>query len=91
MSRVCLPVAIDVPSRRSDQAHNSRCRIGSRLFLQCVAVSKSPVRNQIVDYVRCWSTRTELPAKRLIEWLGIGQSRFYDGKKRYGKVIEHDA
>jgi len=31
-----------------------------------------------------------LPAKRLVDWLGIGQSKFYDWCRRYGKVNEHN-
>ena len=49
------------------------------------------VRDEIVDYVRQWSERTELPAGRLVRWIGIGSSKFYDWKKRYGKVNEHNA
>ena len=49
------------------------------------------VRDEIVDYVRQWSERTELPAGRLVPWIGIGTSKFYDWKKRYGKVNEHNA
>jgi transposase InsO family protein len=44
-----------------------------------------------VDYVNRWSPRTELPAKRLVRWLGIGTSKFHDWKARYGKVNEHNA
>ena len=47
-------------------------------------------RDEIVDYVRRWSTRAELPTKRFIGWLGIAQSKFYDWRKRYGKVNEHN-
>jgi transposase InsO family protein len=49
------------------------------------------LRDQIVDFVRQWSEKTELAAKRLIGWIGMGQSRFYDWKQRYGKVNEHNA
>lgn len=45
----------------------------------------------MVDYVREKSERTELPAKRLVTWLGIGMSKFYDWQARYGKVNEHNA
>ena len=45
----------------------------------------------MVDYVRHWTDRAELPARRLIGWLGIGQSKFYDWRQRYGKVNEHNA
>jgi putative transposase len=44
-----------------------------------------------VDYVERWTTRTELPAKRLVRWIGIGPSKFHDWKTRYGKVNEHNA
>jgi putative transposase len=44
-----------------------------------------------VDYVRYWKQRTELPSKRLVGWIGIGQSKFYDWRDRYGKVNEHNA
>ena len=44
-----------------------------------------------MDYVRYWKERAELPSKRLVGWIGIGQSKFYDWKDRYGKVNEHNA
>jgi transposase InsO family protein len=45
----------------------------------------------VVDYVRRWNRRTEIPARQLVGWLGIGQSKFHDWKDRYGKVNEHNA
>ena len=45
----------------------------------------------MVDYVRRWSDRTELPAKTLTGWIGIGTSKFHDWKHRYGKLNEHNA
>jgi putative transposase len=44
----------------------------------------------VIDYVRRWTERTEIPARRLIGWLGITSSKFHDWKKRYGKVNEHN-
>ena len=38
-----------------------------------------------------WTERTELPAKQLVRWIGVGQSKFHDWKARYGKVNEHNA
>jgi transposase InsO family protein len=49
------------------------------------------VRDEVVDYVAKWSSRTELPATRLVKWIGVGMSKFYDWRKRYGKVNEHNA
>ena len=37
-----------------------------------------------------WTERTELPARRLLGWLGLGTSKFHDWKHRYGKVNEHN-
>ena len=48
-------------------------------------------RDEVVDYVAKWKKRTELPAKQLVRWIGIGTSKFYDWRKRYGKVNEHNA
>ena len=47
-------------------------------------------RDEIVDYVRRWSVRTELPAKRLVQWIGLGMSKYHDWKQRYGQVNEHN-
>jgi putative transposase len=48
-------------------------------------------RDEIVDYVRRWTDRTELPAKTLVGWIGIGASKFHNWKDRYGKLNEHNA
>jgi transposase InsO family protein len=44
-----------------------------------------------VDYVRYWSDRTSLPAVRLVQWIGIGRGKFYQWRRRYGMVNEHNA
>ena len=49
------------------------------------------VRDTIVDYVRYWVERTEIPARQLVSWLGIALSKFYDWRSRYGLVNEHNA
>lgn len=48
------------------------------------------VRDQIVDFVRHWSQKTEIGAGRFVVWLGITGSKFYDWRERYGKVNEHN-
>jgi transposase InsO family protein len=48
------------------------------------------VRDQIVDFVRCWSEKTEIGIRRFIVWLGIATSKFYSWRDRYGKVNEHN-
>ncbi len=49
------------------------------------------VRDAVVDYVRRWSERAEIPARRLIHWLGIAPSKFHDWRQRYGLANEHNA
>ena len=49
------------------------------------------LRDRIVDFVRERAAQTELPAARLVAWIGINASKFYDWKRRYGKVNEHNA
>ncbi len=44
-----------------------------------------------MDFVRRWSDRTEVPAKRFIAWLEIATSKFYLWQSRYGKVNEHNS
>jgi len=48
-------------------------------------------RDQVVDFVRYWSERSGIYTSRFIQWLGIGCSKFYDWKRRYGRVNEHNA
>jgi hypothetical protein len=37
------------------------------------------VRDQVVDFVRCWSEKTEISVGRFIHWLGVTVSKFYTG------------
>ena len=37
-----------------------------------------------------WSERTDLPKTRLIGWLGVGTSKFYQWQDRYGQANEHN-
>lgn len=43
-----------------------------------------------MDYVRCWSEKTEIGTGRFIEWLGIAASKFYSWRERYGRANEHN-
>jgi len=49
------------------------------------------VRDEVIDYVHNWSDKTEISEPRLVGWIGISRSKYYDWRKRYGKVIEHNA
>jgi putative transposase len=45
----------------------------------------------VVDYVRRWNERTEIPVAWFVLWLGIALSKFHDWRRRYGKTNEHNA
>jgi putative transposase len=45
----------------------------------------------VVDFVKGWSTKTQIAQTKLIEWFGIGESKYYKWCKRYGKANEHNA
>ena len=49
------------------------------------------MRDEVVDFVNRWSARTGIAVGRMVGWLGIGSSKFYDWRGRYGKVNEHNA
>jgi putative transposase len=48
-------------------------------------------RDQLVDFVRDWSGKTDIPACRFLAWIGISASKFHDWKNRFGKVNEHNS
>ena len=48
------------------------------------------IRDSIMDFIRYWSGRTEIPALRLVNWAGLSRSKFYHWRDRYGKVNEHN-
>jgi putative transposase len=48
-------------------------------------------RDQLVDFVRSWSDKTDIPVARFVPWLGIGRSKYHDWVQRFGKVNEHNA
>ncbi len=48
------------------------------------------VRDQVVDFVRYWSPRTEISGRRLVSWLGISHSKYYNWQARYGQANGHN-
>jgi putative transposase len=48
------------------------------------------VRDQVVDFVGYWSGRAELTVGRLVSWLGISQSKYYQWQARYGQTNGHN-
>ena len=48
------------------------------------------VRDAVVDFIADWQEKTGIPTRRFIDWLGIGRSKFYSWRTRYGKANEHN-
>jgi len=44
----------------------------------------------VVDYVRHWKKRTDLGVGIFVMWLGITSSKYFEWKRRCGKVNEHN-
>lgn len=47
-------------------------------------------RDEIVDFVEEWSTKTELPRRRFLGWMALKPGKYYDWSDRYGKANEHN-
>ena len=43
----------------------------------------------VVTRVNTIATKTQLPVQQIVQWCGIARG-FYDWRKRYGKVNEHN-
>jgi putative transposase len=52
---------------------------------------QTDVRDEVIDYVRYYCDKTAITAGDFIRRIGIGRSKYYDWKNRYGKVNEHNA
>jgi len=49
------------------------------------------VRDEVIDYVRSWSGKTGIKEIKMVNWIGISRSKFYNWQNRYGKVNEHNS
>jgi len=49
------------------------------------------IRDQVIDFVQYWAARAQVALCRLLKWLGIPSSKYYDWCKRYGKPNRHNA
>lgn len=47
------------------------------------------MRDQVVDFVRGLA-KTELPVNKILAWLELGPSKYFDWRNRYGKANEHN-
>jgi len=48
-------------------------------------------RDHVVDYVRDWSCKSDVPVSLLLRWVGITTSKYHDWKSRFGKLNEHNS
>ena len=48
------------------------------------------MRDEVVDFVTELKAKAEVSQQRLVGWLGIARSKFYEWKQRYGKANEHN-
>lgn len=48
------------------------------------------IRDEIVDYMQHYVPLTELPLSRLLAWLGVGRSKYYGWRSRYGQDNAHN-
>lgn len=49
------------------------------------------VRDVVIDFVREWSDKTEVPQERFIRWLEMPRGKFFEWRERYGKANEHNS
>jgi len=45
----------------------------------------------VVDFVRAWHEKTEVPVERFLGWLELARGKFFAWRQRYGKANEHNA
>jgi transposase len=48
-------------------------------------------RDEVIDYVGKWTVRAELPAKRLLGWIGLPTSKYHLWRQHYGRPHAHNA
>jgi putative transposase len=48
-------------------------------------------RDSIIDFINHWTARTDIPATRLVRWIGLAQSKYFSWRVRYGRANEHNA
>lgn len=44
-----------------------------------------------MDFVQYWSSRAEVPASRLLGWLGLSRGKFHRWQRAYGQANRHNA
>lgn len=44
-----------------------------------------------MDFIQRWSQKTDISTQAFIGWIGLGASKYYEWRKRYGQINEHNA
>ena len=52
--------------------------------------SRGDVRDQVVDTIRSWSEKTDLPLRDILGWTEIHSGTFNKWTRCYGKAYEHN-
>jgi putative transposase len=48
------------------------------------------LRDEVVGFIDYWAARTELPAVRLLSWLGLSRGKYHDWRARCGRGNGHN-
>lgn len=48
-------------------------------------------RDEVVDFIHHWVSRVPIGQQQILEWIGIGSSKFHEWERRYGQENRHNA
>ncbi len=46
------------------------------------------IRDEVIDYVRYWSEKTEIKATQMIQWIEITRSKYYNWRSRLVAMLK---
>ena len=79
------------PSWRGNERQPPEVGLAERTRITPYFVLVTPaLRDEVVEFVRHWSERTEIAYERLTGWIGLPGRKFRDWRSRYGKANEHN-
>ena len=50
----------------------------------------SDIRDEVIDFVEKWKSKTNIMLRLFVLWLGISMSKFYAWRERYGMINTHN-
>jgi hypothetical protein len=57
---------------------------------QSLNILAHDTRDKIVDHMKSWNERSELPCKTLLKWAKLSTGKYHTWLKRYGKINAHN-